>query len=40
MTIGDSILSILDDVLWEDCGQMRFEALYLGEELLDESELF
>ncbi len=29
-TIGERILDILDEVLWEDEGQQRFEAMYLG----------
>jgi hypothetical protein len=41
MSVGDDILDILDEVLWEECGIMRFEALYLGgDEPLSESELF
>jgi hypothetical protein len=39
-TIGERILDILDEVLLEDAGVQRFEALYLGgEEPLDDSFL-
>jgi len=40
MTIGDVILEILDQVLYEEAGITRFEAMYLGaDDYLDESEL-
>jgi hypothetical protein len=39
-SIGEHILDILDEVLLEDAGVQRFDALYLGcEEPLDDSFL-